>query len=268
MEVAVYNTPEEFLIDAGEFLSEHEAENNLILGIAAARTYAEYHLYSVKEYGQAVLAALMTPPHNMILTAGPAESVSVLADYLKDNGIELPGVTGPADTGRSLAETLGGRYRITMEQLIYECRAVVYTGEAPGICRPAERNDAEMLVKWMSSFHSDVGLTEPVETLTERVLERIEQGTILVWVDNLPVSMGLSTGKTPHGIRVGGVYTPPEYRNRGYATSNIAALTQRMFDQGHKFCFLYTDKSNPVSNSIYQKIGYRQVSESIMVRFG
>jgi len=42
----------------------------------------------------------------------------------------------------------------------------------------------------------------------------------------------------------------------------VAALSQQMLDAGWEFCTLYTDLANPVSNSIYQRIGYRPVCDS------
>jgi len=32
-------------------------------------------------------------------------------------------------------------------------------------------------------------------------------------------------------------------------------------DEGQRFCFLFTDLANPVSNAIYPKIGYRAVAD-------
>jgi len=57
------------------------------------------------------------------------------------------------------------------------------------------------------------------------------------------------------------VYTPPERRNRGYASALVAALSQHLLDAGWQFCVLFTDLANPISNSIYQRIGYRPVSD-------
>ena len=73
--------------------------------------------------------------------------------------------------------------------------------------------------------------------------------------------MALQTRPTQHGIGVGGVYTPPELRRRGYASSCVAALSQRLLDAGFEYCTLYTDLSNPTSNDIYQQIGYRPVGD-------
>jgi predicted GNAT family acetyltransferase len=45
-------------------------------------------------------------------------------------------------------------------------------------------------------------------------------------------------------------------------------LTQRQLDDGRAFCFLFTDRSNPTSNGIYQKIGYRHVCDCERWKFG
>lgn len=73
----------------------------------------------------------------------------------------------------------------------------------------------------------------------------------------MPVSMAGTSGPTPNGIRVNLVYTPPEHRRQGYASSCVAALSQALLNQGRKYCFLLTDLANPTSNHIYQTIGYR-----------
>jgi hypothetical protein len=62
-------------------------------------------------------------------------------------------------------------------------------------------------------------------------------------------------------MRVGPVYTPPAERRRGYAGALVAALSQRLLDEGREFCFLFTDLANPTSNHVYQEIGYEPVCE-------
>jgi predicted GNAT family acetyltransferase len=74
-------------------------------------------------------------------------------------------------------------------------------------------------------------------------------------------------GSTPNGRRVGAVYTPLRHRRRGYATALVASLSQVLLDGGAKACFLFTDLANPVSNSIYAKIGYRPVADIAEIDF-
>jgi predicted GNAT family acetyltransferase len=44
----------------------------------------------------------------------------------------------------------------------------------------------------------------------------------------------------------------------------VAALSQLLLHRGFELCVLYTDLSNPTSNSIYTRIGYRPVRDFLM----
>ena len=91
--------------------------------------------------------------------------------------------------------------------------------------------------------------------------------TLWLWDDGGPVSLTGVGGDTPHGTRIGPVYTPPEVRKRGYASALVAAVSQAQLDAGLRFCFLYTDQANPTSNKIYQAIGYRPVTDALRIDF-
>jgi predicted GNAT family acetyltransferase len=63
------------------------------------------------------------------------------------------------------------------------------------------------------------------------------------------------------------VYTPPYFRCKGYATSCVAGLSRMLLKEGFTKCVLYTDLANPTSNSIYRKIGYRPICDSLEIKF-
>jgi predicted GNAT family acetyltransferase len=67
-------------------------------------------------------------------------------------------------------------------------------------------------------------------------------------------------------VRLQYVYTPPEQRGRGYAQACVGELSRRMRADGHR-CMLFADLGNPVSNSIYRRLGYRAVAELLKYRF-
>lgn len=89
----------------------------------------------------------------------------------------------------------------------------------------------------------------------------------MFWEDGEPVSLAGFGNPTPNGVRIGPVYTPPGRRRRGYATALVAALTRALLGSGPRFCFLFTDLANPTSNTIYQRIGYRPVTDVDEWRF-
>jgi len=47
----------------------------------------------------------------------------------------------------------------------------------------------------------------------------------------------------------------------------VAQISQMALDKGFDKCVLYTDLLNPTSNSIYQKIGYTPICDSLMLNF-
>ena len=102
----------------------------------------------------------------------------------------------------------------------------------------------------------------------ERVAGQVAAGAWFLWLDGVqPVSMALRTRPTRRGCAVGGVYTPPELRRKGYASACVAALSQHLLDQGYQFCTLFTDLANPTSNRIYLQIGYQPVCDFDKYKF-
>jgi predicted GNAT family acetyltransferase len=136
-----------------------------------------------------------------------------------------------------------------------------------GTVRAAGEADADRLVPWAEAFLRDVDMPKGRDECAGMMAERIREQRLFVWCDPEPVSMAGWAGRTPNGVRVNFVYTPPECRGRGYASACVAALSQHLLDSGRKFCCLFTDLANPTSNKIYQAIGYRRVCDFRYVRF-
>lgn len=135
---------------------------------------------------------------------------------------------------------------------------------APGRMRVAGQGDTPTVLAWLTAFadeaHGEAPHVEEAEA-TYRLREADPDGAWLVWDDGGPVSLAGYGSPTPTGTRVGPVYTPPELRGRGYATSLVAELTTERLAAGLAFCFLFTDLGNPTSNAIYAKIGYKPVAD-------
>jgi len=58
-------------------------------------------------------------------------------------------------------------------------------------------------------------------------------------------------------VRIGPVYTPPEFRRHGYGGSAVAEISRRALAGEATKCMLFTDLANPTSNKIYAEVGYR-----------
>src|SRR5581483_4517864 len=120
--------------------------------------------------------------------------------------------------------------------------------------RSATRADREFLVRWWKDFVDEaLGDREELAQSERAVDARLASPTsgVVLWsVDDKPVSFAGFAGPTPNGIRIGPVFTPPSLRKHGYASALVAALSQRLLDDGRRFCFLFTNLANPTSNKI------------------
>lgn len=275
MHVVRYPNAAAFLADAEPFLLEAEAENNLILGIArnVARQagvggMAPY--FAAVHDGNAIqVCAFQTIPDRVGVTQ--ARSLEALASLAADIAAACPEarlVLGLEPTVARLAELVAagtGRRALRDKGMrLHELRAVdPVEPSPPGSLRPARAEDIDLITEWIRAFHAMTG--DPGDALqiaSARVLEQ----SLFVWDDDGPVSMAAWAGRTPNGLRINYVYTPPELRGRGYATACVAALSRALLDAGNRYCCLYTDLANPTSNAIYRRIGYRPVCDAAMYK--
>jgi len=272
--------------DAGAFLAvaeaplaRDEARHNLMLGIAArvrdGYKYGEAPplFLTIHERGALIAAAVRTPPHPLILYCEEVHTYAIggLVEQLLETVPDLPGVNGEPHAAETFSNLWTPRTqtqaRIDMRTTIYCLRDVDPPVGVPGAMRMAQHEDAPFLAEWMQQFHHEAVPNHPPADARKVVLRFLESGTLAVWNHERPVSMVGSSRGTLHGAAISAVYTPPENRRNGYASAVVAALSQRLLDQGNTFCVLYADQANPTSNQIYQRIGYRPIAEAVQYRF-
>jgi predicted GNAT family acetyltransferase len=271
----------QFEARAGAFLGAREAENNLVLGLItslkAGRTFGPLAPYfAVVRRGDAIAgAAMRTPPHNLILAAGSdPDALPLIVDDALRAMPDTPGLSGPKELAARAAERwsarTGASARVVMAQRIYQLTRVIPQRRSPGGARVVRADDRPTIVDWFQAFAAEALPAHPAsrEDAEDAATHWLGSGGLWVWMDDRPVAMAGAGGRTPNGIRVGAVYTPPEKRRRGYASSLVADLSQAQLDAGRRFCFLYTDLANPTSNQIYQDIGYEPVCDVDEYRFG
>jgi predicted GNAT family acetyltransferase len=273
---------ESFLRAAEPVLLADEARHNLVFGICSMladspSTYPVFHLWTVDDAGETVAAATMTPPFNLVVTKPVRpEALDFVADQLHDRGVELPGVSGAVPEADRFADAwerlTGARRHLQMAQGIYRARSPRVPEGVRGQMRTATAADRELLIEWMLAFAAealpeDAPQAGRAEWVVEQRLAGAAGGGFVLWEDGGPVSMAGYGGRTPNGLRIGPVYTPPRFRRRGYAGALVAHLTRRLLAQGLDYCFLYTDLANPTSNRIYVDVGFELVCESAQYAF-
>ncbi|HET9664766.1 MAG TPA: GNAT family N-acetyltransferase [Burkholderiales bacterium] len=73
------------------------------------------------------------------------------------------------------------------------------------------------------------------------------------------VSLSAFNAALPDIVQLGGIYTPPEFRGRGYAKAAVAASLLAARDRGATRAVLFTD--NPSAARSYEAVGFRRLGD-------
>ena len=282
MDVRHYSDGQAFWHEIAAPLCAQPVRNNVFAGVAnriRKETRKDIFRAGVFDGTALVLGALRLPPHRLSLAqAGLGlAGVNALVRHLVEAEIAVPGVFGE----QHLAEQFAARWSIATGQMrqgprpggvqnLYEITKVAPPVNVPGAIRPARAGERDLILKWELAFAIDAGLPEAergVDYVTRFVDEGIGDGTFRVWeVAGETVATARFRPIGESGARVSGVYTPDEWRGRGYASALTAALSENVLAAG-LWCCLFADADNPVTNRMYQRIGYVKVASFADVLF-
>jgi predicted GNAT family acetyltransferase len=282
LKLTKFDTAAQFLERTRTDLERDEASSNLLLGLAMTAVRQEEQGVPSKawfaaiedERGELALAILLNEVNMIVQGQGSAQeqAAQLAVSAIRQAGLDIPGVVGSLDAAgfiaRAWSAAAGREPYVKMNQRIYRLDRVNPVPYSSGAMRLAHMEEVELIADWIFSFAAEVGEPKAREIAVANATDNIRGGVLYVWEDGgRPVTMAKRTRATRNGAVVALVYTPPVCRGKGYATSCVASLSQLLLDEGFRFCALYTDLSNPTSNSIYQKIGYAPVADSIQYRF-
>ena len=272
--VKTYADVESFLSNTQAQLESNEVANSLMLGVClrlarspqAVKT-APY-LGTVGDEKGLVLAAMMTPPHKLVVYGHQGDldgAARLLAEDLVGGGWKVPGVRGPTEVARSVAQSwarsTGQRCELERQQRVHMLRKAGRPLPERGRLRLATPADIELATEWRYAFDIAVFGQADREAARQAAEHRIGEGDLYLWEDERPVSMATKTRPTRNGISVSLVYTPPQWRGRGYATACVGELSRLLLASGWGYCALFAEVANAAANRVYQKIGYQPVCE-------
>ena len=277
MKVDIYDDIEQFRLDILPALLENETANNLFISLLThekLRRSAHWLQAAVSEGEEICLAALYVEPFDLLLYeregAGNNGAVESLARQLLHLGCTPPGVMAESKLAERFAKvfSIGGTSKSHMTMVAMRLNALADYNRAPGNCRELKSSDMFFAPYWERAFSEDCRARAfTVSKNVERLKTRLGEDLHYIWEDGIPVSQAVHGRDTPNGAVINGVYTPPQYRGHGYATSVVAELVKSRLERGKKFCCLFADAENPASLKIYRRLGFYDVCEHEVIKF-
>ncbi|MBD2058547.1 GNAT family N-acetyltransferase [Oculatella sp. FACHB-28] len=270
MKLNHFQAADRFYERVKDHLEQHTAQHCMLLRACYALLHNPQprarppYLATVEAEDILAVAVWISPRYLILSQVRDFAALDLIAQDLSTHQEPLPGVSSLPDIATAFAQKWQAltqqSYKLSLKLWANQLVQVQSIPQASGYLQLAEEGDRSLLINWLKAF--DIEALGQIENNAEASVDRaLAQKTLYLWHDGVPVSMAGGRKSLPNGGWISPVYTPPEYRRKGYASSCVAALSQRLLDQGCDYCMLFTDQTNSTSNHVYQAIGYQPVCD-------
>ena len=260
--------PAEFLEATQALRAADPVRTNILGSIALSaidgrRYEREFWFVAEDGDGEVVGAACWTLPHKLVLGPWAPEVVRAIGEAAAATGVPVHGAIVPVELADDVAAGVGRRGVPHMGERILALEDYLAPDPVPGGLRAATAQDLDRLERWLDEFATEAGIF----VVDNRAAAENSIGRLWFWeVDGVPVSMAghASVVETPGAVvaRIGPVYTPPDHRGRRYGSAVTAGVVEALLPRVDAI-MLYTDASNPTSNAIYERLGFRHVADIV-----
>lgn len=264
---------------AGRFLRSEPVRHTVLLTVLATLRAKGPHVYGpgdpilgwwTSPTGSVDGALLQTPPYPVTLTEVPAEAVPAAAYAIAGLGSVSAANLMVKDIPEFTAawqSRAGGTAEVGRQTRLFRLDRLTPPDPMPaGAARQAVPADRALLVEWFTDFFDYLG--EAPSDIGRVVEERLTDDSVTIWESaGEPVAMAARSRIEAGMARIQFVYTPPVHRRHGFGGAVTTAATQRTLDAGATEVVLFTDLSNPTSNALYPRLGYRPIEDRAVVEF-
>ncbi|HEY4882959.1 MAG TPA: GNAT family N-acetyltransferase [Myxococcales bacterium] len=206
--------------------------------------------------------------NGILLLQAPERVPEVARAALAASGRPLKGISGPVDQVRTARDALEVR------KAAVDDADLLYSLDLAGLRVPAalaalslrrpRGDDLPRLIAWREQYLVETGLSAPGPTLHQDARSSIElqqaQGDHWLLEDRgVPVAYTAFNARLPDIVQVGGVWTPPPLRGRGYARCAVAGSLLEARAAGARRAILFT--SNTSAARAYEALGLTRSGE-------
>ncbi|WP_369390730.1 GNAT family N-acetyltransferase [Streptomyces sp. CG1] len=208
------------------------------------------------------------PPRGIGLSPLTPTQAGSLAARLAALGHSLSRVSADHGTATAFAEAwqrhTGATPRLHDTRLrLYRLGTLIPPEPLPaGRGRVLGEQDLEQIMFWCGEFARAVGEAVSIDA-GSWAGTRFADKRYTLWEtpEGTPVSIAGMNPMIGGQIQVDIVYTPAPLRGRGYAGAVTAEVSRAALAAGARDVVLFADLANPTSNALYQRLGYRTLTD-------
>lgn len=270
----------DFFNECESFLLECEVRNDFVIGSAhmakdIAQATDDSIMIVVKREGSVEGVMFKLKKHTRVfITKINKDAIKGLCEYIVDNDIKLPGVFGDSKTCDLICKNMkkinGFKFRIEMDYWLYKATSInIPNIENECSVEVATEDNCQILRKYNEMFYRESSNNDEdfVEMFKDTYLRYIKNKSLYILKNENGVILSIVaiSRRTDRYSSIGMVYTPDEFRGRGYAGYLTSVISKREIDLG-KICTLKTNIENKISNYVYKKIGYEVIARESLYK--
>jgi RimJ/RimL family protein N-acetyltransferase len=204
----------------------------------------------------------------------PVRTGEVVRAALDASGRPLRGFSGPWAQVVAARAALG----VTDAQATFASQDDLFALDLEGLvvppalaagrvaCRPARDDELDLVVGWhvaysIELFHEPDGPAVRADARRFMELHHRAGSRWLLEEDGRPVASTGFNARLPDVVQIGGVYTPPALRGRGYARAAVAGSLLAVKATGVRRAVLFTGRENEPARRTYLALGFRSVGD-------
>nr|WP_230966163.1 GNAT family N-acetyltransferase [Nostoc sp. NZL] len=212
--------------------------------------------------------------NGMVIVQAPVHLPEVVQAVVAQSGRVISGISGPAAQVEATKSILGLSNRptqlnepeILFSLALRDLQIPQALAAAKLQCRLPHPQELELLTEWCAAYN--VETLGQIDTLSLRPACRVvieaRQAMAMHWVllaGDTPVSYSAFNASLPDIVQIGGVWTPPALRGKGYAKSVVAGSLLDARSQGVERAILFTGHNNQSAQAVYRGIGFLPTGE-------
>ena len=215
-----------------------------------------------------------------VIVQAPGELEAVVCAAVERTGRAVRGIVGPwaqlcaarhalgMDDRPARMESQDRLFALALSDLVRPS-----TLDAPGVCcRPTRTDDLDLITRWRVAYSVELLGAEDGDALwteSRADMERAhEAGSAwLLEHQGTPVAFSGFNARLPDVVQIGGVFTPPELRSRGWARAAVAGSLVAVAAAGVRRALLFTGEENVAARRAYEAIGFRAIGDYGLLLF-